>query len=79
MWRDLERVCAGLDIPFRRPSVFPRNGLLASRIACWFEGESWLPEFVRQVFVANFASDRDISDFDTIGEILEELDLPINY
>ena len=76
MWRDLERVCAGLDIPFLRPSVFPRNGLLPARIACWFEDESWLPEFVRRVFVANFAADRDISDTDTIGEILQELGLP---
>jgi len=38
MWRDLERVCASLSIPFRRPSLFPRNGLLAARIATRFKG-----------------------------------------
>jgi 2-hydroxychromene-2-carboxylate isomerase len=27
MWRDLQRVCDALGIPFRKPSVFPRNGL----------------------------------------------------
>jgi 2-hydroxychromene-2-carboxylate isomerase len=36
MWRDLERVCDTLDLPFRRPSEFPRNGLLAARVACRF-------------------------------------------
>ena len=77
MWRDLERVCADLDIPFRRPSVFPRNGLLAARIACWFEGESWLPEFVRKVYLANFAFDHDISDAEVVGKILRELDQPL--
>lgn len=78
MWRDLERVCGGLDIPFKQPSVFPRNGLLPARIACWFESESWVPEFVRQVFVANFASDQDISDIDTLGDVLRSLSLPMS-
>lgn len=61
MWRDLERICADLGIPLRRPSIFPRNSVLAARVACWFAVEPWLPEFVRQVFHANFADDRDIS------------------
>jgi hypothetical protein len=34
MWRDLERICSAQGIPFNRPSVFPRNGLLAARVAC---------------------------------------------
>ena len=25
MWRDLERVCAGLGLPFHRPEPFPQN------------------------------------------------------
>jgi 2-hydroxychromene-2-carboxylate isomerase len=33
MWRDMERLCAKYCIPFTRPSRFPRNGLLAARIA----------------------------------------------
>jgi 2-hydroxychromene-2-carboxylate isomerase len=76
VWRDLERVCAGLGHPFRRPSTFPHNGLLAARIACRFEGESWLPEFARKVFAANFADDRDISDRAILGAIVDELGLP---
>lgn len=61
MWRDMERVCEGLNIPLRRPSVFPRNGLLAARVACAYSEEAWVPEFVRAVYRANFADDADIS------------------
>jgi uncharacterized protein (TIGR02246 family) len=75
MWRDLERICEGLQIPLRQPSQFPRNGLLAARVACLFEEESWLPEFVRRVYLANFAYDRDISESAEIISILEGLDL----
>jgi 2-hydroxychromene-2-carboxylate isomerase len=76
MWRDLERICAGLGLPFRRPSRFPRNGLLAARLACWFQGEGWVPEFVRRVYLANFAHDREISDATVIASILEEIGQP---
>ncbi|MGH9885153.1 MAG: DsbA family protein, partial [bacterium] len=50
----------------------PRNGLQAARVACWFADEPWLPEFVRQVYLANFAHDLDISDPIVIASILEE-------
>src|SRR5262249_16326281 len=76
MWRDLERICAELDIPFRRPSQFPRNGLLAARVACWFASEPWMPEFVRRVYRANFAEDRDISAAPVIESVLESLGQP---
>src|SRR6266581_7767160 len=33
MWRDLERLCAELKLPFRRPDPFPQNSLLAARVA----------------------------------------------
>ena len=66
MWRDLERICESQKIAFRHPSAFPRNGLLAARIACRFADAPWLPEFVRSVYQANFGEDRDISDPATI-------------
>lgn len=75
MWRDVERVCDGLGIPFQRPSQFPRNGLLASRLACWFDREAWLPELVRRVYRANFAEDRDISDVPVLASVLGSLGL----
>lgn len=62
MWRDMKRICAGLGLPFQKPSVFPRNGLLAARIACAAEGAAWLDAFVRRVYAENFAADRDIAD-----------------
>ena len=76
MWRDLERICAEQKIPMQRPSVFPRNGLLAARVACWFQDEPWLPEFVRGVYLANFARDRDISAADEIAAILDGIGQP---
>jgi len=76
MWRDLQRVCDGLGMPFRKPSVFPRNGLLAGRLACLFSEEPWLPEFVRQIFRANFAHDCDISRPDVVKSVLETIGQP---
>lgn len=67
MWRDLERTCGALGIPFQRPSVFPRNGLLAARVACCFDSEPWVADFVRAVYRANFAVDADISEAAVIG------------
>ena len=58
------------------PSQFPRSGLLAARVASAAEGERWRPEFIRAVYRANFAYDRDITDRVVIGELLQELGLP---
>ena len=73
MWRDIERNCEKYEIPFSKPSQFPRNGLLAARIAVAFENESWIPEFIKTVFVTNFAEDIDISDEEVIASILDSL------
>lgn len=73
MWRDLERTCAGLGIGFRRPSAFPRNGLLAARVACRHADADWLPAFVRNVFRANFADDRDIAEAEVVEACLRPL------
>jgi len=73
MWRDIERICRRHRFPFRRPSLFPRNGLLASRVCCLEPDAAWAGEFCRAVFRANFAEDRDISDRGVIREILDGL------
>jgi 2-hydroxychromene-2-carboxylate isomerase len=75
MWRDLERTCAKYDLPLRRPSRFPRNGLHAARVALLGAGEPWGPDFVRAVYHANFADDRDVADPAVLGEILATLGL----
>lgn len=78
MWRDMERLCAREGIPFVKPSRFPRNGLLAARVACLAgaASEQWLPDFVRAVYQANFAEDREIGDAAEIQSILDSLGRP---
>lgn len=73
MWRDVQRLCQKLDLPFVRPTTFPQNGLLAARIACLHAQSPWLPEFVRAVYSANFALDRDISSKDVINDCLSSV------
>jgi 2-hydroxychromene-2-carboxylate isomerase len=73
MWRDVERLCDKHGLPFKKPSHFPRNSLLAARVACAAAGESWMPEFSRSVFHANFAEDRDIADVGVVTGILSSL------
>jgi 2-hydroxychromene-2-carboxylate isomerase len=75
MWRDLERVCAKGGISFRIPSHFPRNGLLAARVANHSAGAPWVPEFCRSIFQANFADDREIADPEVVRDCLERLGL----
>jgi 2-hydroxychromene-2-carboxylate isomerase len=70
MWRDLERLCEKYGIPWRRPTAFPRNGILAARVGCAAGDAPWAPAFYRAVLRANFADDRDVSDPALIEELL---------
>jgi 2-hydroxychromene-2-carboxylate isomerase len=72
MWRDLERLCADLSIPFRRPDPFPQNSLLAARVAVAGEGQIWRDVFCRGVFRAQFGEGRRIDDPTVIAGILEQ-------
>ncbi len=76
MWRDLERLAEKEGLPFRRPSRFPRNGLLAARVALVGVEEGWVAAFARAVMTANFAEDREIGEEAVIGAILGTLGLP---
>ncbi len=73
MWRDMERICQELGLDLIRPGVFPRNGLLAARISLLATDVGFGPDFVRAVYRANFAHDRDISDASVLGDILAGL------
>ncbi|MGF1454410.1 MAG: 2-hydroxychromene-2-carboxylate isomerase [Alphaproteobacteria bacterium] len=75
MWRDMERYCIRYGLPLRRPSVFPRNGLLAARVALVGVDEGWCPDFTPAVYRANFGEDQDVSDPAVIGLILSGLGL----
>ena len=73
MWRDIQRLCDHHGIDFRKPSQFPRNSLLAARIACAAAEEPWMPDFARLAFRANFAEDRDIAEVAVVRGILAAL------
>jgi 2-hydroxychromene-2-carboxylate isomerase len=75
MWRDLERLCADLGLPFQRPDPFPQNSLLAARVALVGLGDHWGEAFCRAAFRAEFAQRRRIDDAAAIADILAELGL----
>lgn len=78
MWRDLERICAEMALPFRRPEPFPQSGLLAARVALAGlqqpSGQAaWVEDFCRAVYRVQFAEGRRIDQPETILAILSEL------
>ncbi|MEQ9519221.1 MAG: 2-hydroxychromene-2-carboxylate isomerase [Parvibaculum sp.] len=73
MWRDLERIAMAEGLPFKKPSHFPQNGLLASRLTLVGLKEGWGPDFVRAVYQANFAKGAIISEVSVLAEILDTL------
>jgi 2-hydroxychromene-2-carboxylate isomerase len=75
MWRDLERLCADLDIPARRPDPFPQNSLLAARVALAALDHSWGEAFCVALFRAQFGDGRRIDDAGAIGEVLAGLQI----
>ena len=79
MWRDMERICAAADLPLARPSRFPRNGLQAARVVARFEDEPWIPDFVRGIYHANFADDREIADRAVVASVLEAIGQPPSH
>jgi 2-hydroxychromene-2-carboxylate isomerase len=73
MWRDLERLCAELDVPFRRPDPFPQKSLLAARAALAALDQSWGETFCVALFRAQFGGGCRIDDAATIGDVLASL------
>ncbi len=73
MWRDLERSCADLKLPFRRPDPFPQNSLLAARAALVVLDQPWGEDFCRALFRAQFAEGRRIDDAAAVGDVLAGL------
>jgi 2-hydroxychromene-2-carboxylate isomerase len=70
MWRDLERICADIRVPFRKPDVFPQSGLVAARVALVGLDEGWGEAFIAAVYRAEFADGKLINDPAVIREIL---------
>jgi len=73
MWRDLERICGAVDLPFVRPSPFPQNALLAARVAMAGLAQDWGEDFCRALYRAEFGEGRNVGESATVGAVLQSL------
>jgi 2-hydroxychromene-2-carboxylate isomerase len=73
MWRDVERLCVDLNLPFRRPQPFPQNSLLAARVALVGLSTTWGEEYCQAVFRAEFSEGLRIDDPAVVSGILSQL------
>jgi 2-hydroxychromene-2-carboxylate isomerase len=69
MWRDVERTCEAMGVPFQRPAPFPQPSLLAARVALALEGEA-RAAFSREVYTAEFGRALSIADRATLASLL---------
>lgn len=70
--RDVERLCAREGLALHWPTAYPRNGLLAARVAQTL-GDAARRAFSLAVFRANFVRDGEISNMAVIAGLLEEM------
>lgn len=75
MWRDLERTCGTIGLPFVRPTPFPQNTLLAARVALVGLAEAWGEDYCRAIYRAEFAEGRTVEEIKTIAGVLTGLGL----
>ena len=71
MWRDIQRTCAAMGVPLKRPNPFPQPSLLAARVALALEGDQ-RAHFSRRVFAAEFGEGMAIGDRATLGALLTD-------
>lgn len=74
MWRDIERRALLRGHGFRKPSVFPRNPVLANRVAQVAAEEGWCGGFMRRAYAANFIEDREIGEPEVIAQLVAACD-----
>jgi 2-hydroxychromene-2-carboxylate isomerase len=76
MWRDMERQCAGMNLPpIVRPEPFPQNSLLAARVATALQPAAREP-FSRAVYRAQFTKGSSITDRAVLAAILNDAGVP---
>lgn len=75
MWRDVERRCEVLGLPFVRPDIFPQNGLIAARVVTALGQHEAVPALVCRLYRMNFVDNRDLSQPDTVAEALTDVGL----
>ena len=72
MWRDLQRVCEALKLPFTRPDPFPQASLFAARVALAIE-PPLRPAFSRAVYNAEFGQGRAIAERAVLFELVADV------
>lgn len=75
MWRDMERLAAALELPFRRPNPFPQNTLTAARVAVFGLDHPWGLDFTKAVYRTEFGEGRSIAEPAAVHAILSGLGL----
>ncbi|TGK00169.1 2-hydroxychromene-2-carboxylate isomerase [Leptospira langatensis] len=73
MWKDMERKTKKYGLPFRKPDIFPRNGLKAARITTAFLDQPWIEEFILEIYKLEFSQNVDISDKIALSNLLNSL------
>ncbi len=73
VWRDLQRICDALSLPFVQPSVFPQNTLLAARVAMVGLAQDWGEDFCRAVYAAEFGEGRNVGEPGSIAAVLRSI------
>ncbi|WP_417714853.1 2-hydroxychromene-2-carboxylate isomerase [Roseibium sp. SCP15] len=76
MWRDVARQCERYGLPLSIPNPFPQHSLLATRIAFCGQEQSWIGEFTRSVYSAEFGQGLDISDEGLLANMLLDAGAP---
>ena len=70
--RDMERICADRDLPFKMPQPFPQNSLYAARLALIGEDEGWVAPFSRALFTLQFGEGASLTDKAVLAEALRK-------
>ena len=73
MWRDLERRAKTRNLRYRKPSVYPVDNLLTTKVALVAASEGWCHEFSRAVFHGNFVEGRVIGQGENLQNDLKSL------
>lgn len=74
-WKDTARQAAKHGLPWRRPTVFPRRSVPATRVALLLAATPAIGPFVRACMRHNFVHDEDIADPALLARILAGLGL----
>ena len=76
VWKDMVRLCNKYQLPWVRPTVFPRSGLLPLRVALVGADQDWMGAYCRRMMSLNFAENREIDSVEVVADVLGQLNLP---